>query len=685
MALLIAGISLLSVFAIFFLVYAFINYGIVWRSVIIAAITVAAFVSASLLRRKSLIASAEGLAVFALVLVYLDAYALRANDFFGLGAADVAVYWGATISIASVLFIGWHRLSKVRAASIVGWTGLSVGIWTLVWGLADGMEPASRAFTATCAAAVVGLAHVLVPRQPFLGTLERMVVLSSTFVTLFAAFLVSWAVDPSSDWSGTIACCIVAAIAFAHATVATSGREPTAATRAFGQIFAAVGGVAAASAASVSAIRVAADDTGFAIFVPVVAATAVALALEAAAGRWSGSPLRSPSMFAVWGAVAVLALTALLPLATAATPIGVGLAGGIAHPWGAEATFSLALAEPKSDLAVLALASVLGLAAAAWLLTGSLRRRGAALAWGSGVVLILAAAQLPQVWLALAGWLAIAVAAFLLLLRARGTVIPLAYRACFASVLTAATTLMFIVGWASLDTWVATTVATIAVLLASRAVTATAESKATLLGTATVLLFVGVAAASRHLTRGENLPWSLELTNQAVLLTLSATVVVALAAIGYRRGVTAIDRRTVFWIAGLVIGASVLITTNAVADGVAVNSAALFLPQPATSLISSVLLFGALLLWVGLRANASLRPERIAASIAIAPVVLWVVDSFARVLGLSEFAQSVVPVTAALLTAVGALTITLLRPTGTPRWAREAGVAIVGVPAVVTA
>ncbi|HEU4807701.1 MAG TPA: hypothetical protein VFT01_05515, partial [Homoserinimonas sp.] len=36
-------------------------------------------------------------------------------------------------------------------------------------------------------------------------------------------------------------------------------------------------------------------------------------------------------------------------------------------------------------------------------------------------------------------------------------------------------------------------------------------------------------------------------------------------------------------------------------------------------------------------------------------------------------------------TAAGALTITLLKPTGTPRWAREAGVAIVGVPAVVAA
>ena len=684
-ALLIAGVSLLSVFAIFFLVYAFINYGIIWRSVIIASITVAAFVSATLLRRKSLIASAEGLAVFALVLVYLDAYALRANDFFSLGAADPAVYWGATISIASAFFIAWHRLSKVRAASIVGWAGVPVGMGMLVWGLTDGTEPATRAFAATSAAALAGIAHVLVPQPPFRGTLERMLVLSTTSIALFAAFLISWAVDPFSDWGGTIACGIVALVAFAHAVAATTGREPTPATRAFGQAFAAIGGVAAASAASVGAVRVAADDTGFAIFVPMVAATAIALALDASAVRWAGTRMRTPSVFAAWGATAILALTALLPLATAATPIGVGLTAGIARPWSAGASFSLALAEPTSDLAVLALACVIGLAAAVWLLIGALRRRGATLAWGTGIVLILAAAQLPQAWLALVGWLAIAVTAFLLLLRARTTLITPAYRACFASVLAAATTLVFIVGWGSLDTWVFTTSATIAMLLVSRALTTTMESKATLLGAATVLLFIGVAAATRHLTWEQGPPWNLVLINETVLLALIATIIVAVAAIGYRRIVSTLDRRTVFWIAGLVGGASAFIAHNALIDGATTSHASLMLPQPVTSLVTAALLLGALLLWVGLRVNASLRPESIAASIAIAPVVLWAVDSFARVLGLPEFAQSVVPITAALLAAAGALTVTLLRPSGTPRWAREAGVAIVGVPAIVTA
>ncbi|MHA6667812.1 SCO7613 C-terminal domain-containing membrane protein [Homoserinimonas sp. A447] len=683
-ALLIAGVSLLSIFAIFFLVYAFINYGIVWRSVIIASITVAAFVSASLLRRKSLIASAEGLAVFALVLVYLDAYALRANDFFGLGGADSAVYWGATVSIASVFFIAWHRLSQVRAASIVGWAGIPVGIGILLWGLMDGAEPATRVFTAFAATAVTGLAHGLVPRPPFHGTLERMLVLSTSSFALLAAFMVSWAVEPFSDWGGTMACAAAALTAFALAASATADRVSTPAVRAFGLAFATIGGVAAASAVSVGALRVAADDTGFAIFVPVIAAAAIALLLEASAGRWSATRFRAPSVFATWGAAGVLALTALLPLATAAMPIGTGLVAGLGHPWTAEPSLSLTITEPPTDLAVLALACVVGLAAAAWLLTGSMRQRGTALAWGTGVVLILAAAQLPQLWLVLAGWLGIGVAAFVLLLRTRATTVPAGYRVSFASVLVAATTLMFLVGWASLDTWLFTTAATIVTLLASRALTAKAEWKAIFLGLATVLLFVGVVATARFATWEQGAPWELVLINETVLLTLVATIVLAAAAIDYRRFVSTLDRQTTFWIAGVVAGASAFIAHNTVVD-TAISQPVLMLPQPVTSLVSAALLLGALLLWVGLRVNASLRPERIVASIALAPAVFWLVDSFARVLDLSEFAQSVVPITAALLSAAGALTVTLLRPTGTPRWAREAGVAIVGVPAVVAA
>src|SRR5690606_35760666 len=109
LALLVTGISLLSVFAIFFMVYAFINYGLVWRSIIIASVTVAAFVTAGILRRRSLGASSEAVAVFALVLTYLDAFAIRANDLFGVASVDGARYWGIVLLASGVAFITWHR------------------------------------------------------------------------------------------------------------------------------------------------------------------------------------------------------------------------------------------------------------------------------------------------------------------------------------------------------------------------------------------------------------------------------------------------------------------------------------------------------------------------------------------------------------------------------------------------
>src|SRR5690606_30169082 len=86
--LLAVGISLLSIAAIFFLVYAFITFGLVWRSVIIAGITIAAIAAASLLRRKGLTATAEGIAVFGTVMVLLDLWAARENNLAGLRTTD---------------------------------------------------------------------------------------------------------------------------------------------------------------------------------------------------------------------------------------------------------------------------------------------------------------------------------------------------------------------------------------------------------------------------------------------------------------------------------------------------------------------------------------------------------------------------------------------------------------------
>src|SRR5690606_20426295 len=141
-----------------------------------------------------------GLAVFAMVLVYLDAYALRAIDFFGLHSAAGAVYWGATLTLTAVGFVLWHRLSNVRVASVVGWATLAPGTGMVAMGLGYGLESGLCVFTAFGLAALTGLAHTRVSRGAVRATIVRVLLLCGAFAALLAAFVTAWFVEPETDW-----------------------------------------------------------------------------------------------------------------------------------------------------------------------------------------------------------------------------------------------------------------------------------------------------------------------------------------------------------------------------------------------------------------------------------------------------------------------------------------------------
>ena len=138
--LLVVGISLVSVAAVFFLLYAFTNYGIIGRSIVIGAVTVTAFAVASLLRRGRLTNTAEGIAVFAVVLVYLDAFAVRANNLFDSSSGDPLLYWGGALVLSSVGFLLWHRLSRLRVPSIVAFAALAPGVALVAGGLSAPLD-----------------------------------------------------------------------------------------------------------------------------------------------------------------------------------------------------------------------------------------------------------------------------------------------------------------------------------------------------------------------------------------------------------------------------------------------------------------------------------------------------------------------------------------------------------------
>ena len=158
--LLIVGVSLVGVAAVFFLVYAWFTWGIAVRALIIGAITVATIAIASLLRRRSLTATAEGIAVLGVILLALDAWAVRANDFFGTAQVEPALYYGFAVLAVGLLCRVWARLSRLRSPDIAAVLALPVGVGLIVGGATS--LPAAEAIVAgLLGAAAGGLVHAL--------------------------------------------------------------------------------------------------------------------------------------------------------------------------------------------------------------------------------------------------------------------------------------------------------------------------------------------------------------------------------------------------------------------------------------------------------------------------------------------------------------------------------------------
>ncbi|HUG50937.1 MAG TPA: hypothetical protein VLZ78_08065, partial [Terrimesophilobacter sp.] len=236
----------------------------------------------------------------------------------------------------------------------------------------------------------------------------------------------------------------------------------------------------------------------------------------------------------------------------------------------------------------------------------------------------------------------------------------------------------------------------IAVLLISRALCYTAFDRASLLGAAVTAGLIAAAAAAHQLA-----PAAVGATatiNEArfvgilAIVLVAGTVITGWARVSGRWGVSIVDRRATFWLSAVAAGASAAIAHQALTGLTMAQRTTLLLPEFGTSLAVGAALVAVLALWVLSSASEVAAPgqrvfrnERIAAGLALAPALYLFVDALALALDFEPAARSATPVTAALLAAAGALTITLRRPSVSPRWAREAGIAVVGIPAVATA
>jgi hypothetical protein len=346
--LLIVGVSLVGVAAIFFLVYAWFTWGIAVRALIIGAITIATIAIASLLRRRSLTATAEGIAVLGVVLLGLDAWAVRANDFFGTGQMSGTLYAGFGILVVGVVCRVWAKLSRLRSPDIAAVLALPIGLGLLVAGLTS--LPVGESIVAgLIGASVGGLVHALpapwsaararADAVPEHVTLAAIGVASLVGAAVVATY-VSLDTIPLPLWSGG------AIIVLGAAHTALLRPRPAAEPLPGAVVLAAVASSTAAAVATVLGwqLAVRSDLPVYPLLVAPVVAVAVPVLLDRVRDRVRGLD------------AATITATALGVLSLATTLVWWGLlaAGAVSSGWIPWQTAALSAPAAQADGAVFA-------------------------------------------------------------------------------------------------------------------------------------------------------------------------------------------------------------------------------------------------------------------------------------------------------------------------------------------
>lgn len=457
------GVVLLAVAAVFFLTVAWISGGLVLRSAVIGLGTAAVIATASILRRRALTATAEGIAALGVALVMLDVWAVRANDLAGSGDSDPGVYWGIALILAGTAFIGWARLSRLRTPLLAGLAAVAIAPGLVSSGvvaaaLVDG-GAGTGWFAFSLPVLIVTLATPLVGRVAAGITsdtrIETGMLRGIAAVAACIAAVTGLSLAPGEPWAPVVVAAALAAVIALHAAVLVRDGEKTLAP-----IVAAVAVLVLGGGVALTAIRL--IDPWFGATVPVVVASLVALALEGLSGR-AGSAVARRALTVAAATAGVTAALAAVPallwtLTAFLEPVQRALV-----PWRAGA-FDASEVDATSGAALAALAAVVVLAALAWRLTGRWSDRRVTVLWASIAVLLLAGPQWRVVVVVVAWYLVLAGAAFMALhRRVRAVPAPIA----LTTVLVAAPAAS-VLSFASAPAWVVATLAVLALLWAAR-------------------------------------------------------------------------------------------------------------------------------------------------------------------------------------------------------------------------
>ncbi|MBH0053890.1 hypothetical protein I6E74_06865 [Salinibacterium sp. SWN139] len=669
--LLIVGVSLLSVGAIFFLIYAFISFGLIWRSAIIATITIASIVGATMVKKRGLTATAEALSALAVVLVGLDIYAVRANELLVVGDSAGRTYWGSAMIAAALGFIWWHRASTIRLVNVVAFVAFPPAAALVVAGVADGRFPEANVLLPMVAFTTATLIYLVAAHGEYSGRVERTTMIVFAYLGLsigfFSAIISLFVLSESAGNRSTgIWLLVLGTVAAIHSVAAhRAAFDPI-----IRNTFAMIAGLTIATAVS----TLLSNDSPIAVFSIVAALTTLAV-LSEASGRHYGATSRSTTL---WASLGVWTITAIALIAPLSESLSVALQyfsqTSLRRTTAASAPFAIS-DDGWPQLAILSVPAIMALA---WWATRQLRGRLSLLLASAGAALALAAPLAGTLLLAVAVWLALAVLAVVAIgvsqrrrpgLRLSTAILALGGFTPLA--------LAFGSGWSSYGTWLLASLGTAAVLFAARYLVSVVSVRTTMLGLTTLVLLLAAAGV------GEQLQFALTPLDPHPLeswMTVSvlAVVISARSLWPRTREVTALERQVLWWIGFVGTAVAGTILWVATGSGAPFANAPLALSLTSISLLVSVLFVTVLIVTMlnntallaraspntgatntasGTSAPTGRSIESFVAAAALAPALVWALDSASRTAGLGAIAIELAPATASAL--VGALTMTL--------------------------
>ncbi|MBX0299079.1 hypothetical protein K2F54_03720 [Cryobacterium sp. 1639] len=679
--LLLVGVTLVSVAAIFFLTVAFIVTGLAFRATVVAALTVGTLVTAAVLRRKGLVATAEGIGALAVVLVLLDVWAMRQLNLFGLAGADGLLYWGAALLVCTVLFLGWHTWSSLRVASVAGFAAAAPAVGLLAAGIAADAAPLTRLFVASTGAAVGALLHrFTVPGTagvwPSLDRrAERVGLLGIAGVALLTATGLAGFVQPATAWAPLVSFGVVALVALAHTFTLLLPVRSELSLRVGSHASVVLAVLAGVAGVTVTTSR--SENVGLDVAVPLLVATLIALGLEQAWRRRAAGPVRQIVLTATLTGFGLMVLPGIVTLIVAGIPLVRALIGGDADP----ITDPLARIPAESVAALAALVGVGVLVTGFWKIGGVLVTRMRLLAWFGAIVLLLAVPFTQWLWLILPLYLLVGAGALAALFLARSGRPQLArFRPQLVLLVVAAEAFGYQISWADTSSWWLGTLSMVFTLIVGRYLLNAvrhAAARGAMLAGAIVFTLIGAAAGPAALTLGAPPTPAVLLLYIALSIAVSTDVLQLLVAQGRFARLTLTERRWAFWTLLAPTLYLVAAPTGLLIEGLSPSERAGVTPLASVlGILASALLVAATLLWA-LTPPGRARAERLVAALLVAPALLGLATNLVLVTDAPATLTRLTAPTAALLTLALALALRVTGRSSRAGLGLEVGAAVV--------